>query len=989
MAAGRRAESAPMQGDAGSDAGPGPRARGEAAARAGGAAARPSRREALAALAVALLVALLAVGGAVLRPGTVFFALDTASAQLPWSATPEACGLAVANPALSDQGVCFYPFYRWVSRSWRAGDPPLWCPLVYAGAPGFGNAQSGALDPQVLALVLLDALGGLDLFHAGFAWVAWLRVALAGLGAYLLARRLGLLPAPAALAGATFAFSGYLILWLNHPLGHVPPLLPWVLAFLEDLRGRARLRAAAGPMAKVAVCLALAIYGGHAETAFYVGAASGLWALALLREERRAGAHGLVALGLGTGLAGLTLAPLTEYLGRSAAQAVRAAEAAQATAHIDLVALGVLVVAAGVVIAGRARLEPRGPSRAVVAAGLGLAVLGALVFLARRGLGPSASLALVPDLLGAPGAGGYRGEGNYIERASPWVAFAALAFALASLLAPRGALRRRGLVALIGGLSFLLTVELPGLLELFRLVPLVGLGDTVRFAAVGSLMLGLLAGDALQAAPRAARWAALVALAPLCAAALAPARLAPLDASVAVGPETDELVGFALVPERAIDGSHSALEGWWGPGVPAARARARVERVDEAGRLVESSPLVVELALFDAPSDAARRSAPEAVSAAPAGARWFRTPFLLTGQLSDGHWRTELELLGADGATLGTRLVRVSTLERAPRRSAASVGALALGLVALALVPAAPAPAAWLVVLLALAQGALFARGINPAVPRAAVFPPTRTEALLAEGLGPWRFFSDPGVLPPDTGLVRGLRGVEGYDAMDVAAFNEFRQHALPEGSNPLLAWNPRGVDLDHPAFRLLGVGMLALSEPIEHPGWELVASPRDDPPCETWLYRARDPLPRAFCVPRVVSLDELGALVRRDPAAFDPLALASLDDAWRPARPYTSAKVSEPRITNNRVELDVALDGDGLLVVTEQSFPGWQAFVDGEPAPLHTADMIFRGVPLAAGEHAVELVYRPRSVLVGALATVACLVALAGLVAVVLRRRT
>ena len=62
------------------------------------------------------------------------------------------------NRDLADQGIFFYPFYRWVARSWLAGDPPTWCPLIYAGAPGFGNAQSGALDPQVWALVALSTL---------------------------------------------------------------------------------------------------------------------------------------------------------------------------------------------------------------------------------------------------------------------------------------------------------------------------------------------------------------------------------------------------------------------------------------------------------------------------------------------------------------------------------------------------------------------------------------------------------------------------------------------------------------------------------------------------------------------------------------------------------------------------------------------------------------------------------------------------------------
>ena len=132
----------------------------------------PTRREPWFALLVALLLAAWPLRDALLRGDGVLFGLEGASSYLPWSAVQEAP--PVTNPDLADQSVQFYPFYRWVSKSWRAGDPPLWCPLVYAGAPGLGNAQAGALDPQVLALVALDAMGGRcrGFFTAGFVGLA-------------------------------------------------------------------------------------------------------------------------------------------------------------------------------------------------------------------------------------------------------------------------------------------------------------------------------------------------------------------------------------------------------------------------------------------------------------------------------------------------------------------------------------------------------------------------------------------------------------------------------------------------------------------------------------------------------------------------------------------------------------------------------------------------------------------------------------------------
>ena len=955
---------------------------------------RPGWRELLVALAVALLLAAWPVRMALVDPDQVYFGVDTAASQLPWSAhlPPAMAGHGPVNPDLSDQGICFYPFYRWVSRSWRAGDAPTWCPLVYAGAPGFGNAQSGALDPQVLLSVGLEAVAGRRAFDWGLALAAWLRVALALAGAYALARRLGLERAPSALAAVTFGFGGYLTLWLNHPLGHVAPALPWVLFFLEGLRGRRPRLAAAG----VATSLALAILGGHAETAFFVGATGGLWALALGWRLRRTGIAGLAALGLGA-LAGLALLlPLIEYLELSAAQRVREAAAARLTEKPDLFALGLVLLLGGLCAwfvrpLSRARAEGRTAALRIWlpgAIGLALAAAGAFLLFAARGLQPAAALALVPDLLGAPGDAlghGYRGAGNYLESASPWVPFAALAFALAGLLSPAGPLARRRLALALAPLGLLLAIELPGLLELWRLVPVAGLGDTVRLMSVASLLIGLLAGEALQAAPRAGRVAALLVLVTLTGGVLFPRGVPALDPAVATAPANDELCAFVSLPAAKVDGVDSSFEGWLDPELRITGARLVVEPVDAGGNPRGEALLPLPVQLYPAASADARRRAPAAVEAAPEGAKWFRTPFLLTSGLEAGHWRLTAEFFGpGDPSTpVASRHAGVFTVERSVRRHPLTMLVLLLVLAFLVLHPHGPRRfSAWAIVLLALGQGYFFGRGLNPTVPRAGVFPPTRTEEVLAAGLGPHRFLTDPGVLPADTGLVRGLSHIEGYDAMDAATFNDYRVHVLPPGVSPLLAWNARAVDHGSPAFRLYGVGMLAMREPFVHPDWELVASPagEGEAEAETWIYRARDPYPRAFCVPTVVSLDELSEVFDVDPHAWNPLEVAALNEPWRPAAPFAKATVGVPVWTNSTVRIDVELDGDGLLVLTDQAFPGWKVFVDGEERELLTADLIFRAVSLTAGDRSVEFRYEPRSIRLGAWVSVLAALGILGL---------
>jgi hypothetical protein len=78
-------------------------------------------------------------------------------------------------------------------------------------------------------------------------------------------------------------------------------------------------------------------------------------------------------------------------------------------------------------------------------------------------------------------------------------------------------------------------------------------------------------------------------------------------------------------------------------------------------------------------------------------------------------------------------------------------------------------------------------------------------------------------------------------------------------------------------------------------------------------------------------------------------------------------------------LQLEVDTPAAGLLVLGEVYYPGWRAYVDGKPAPMLRADLALRAVPVPAGQHRVEMVYRPWTVPIGS--TISAL-ALAGALA-------
>jgi hypothetical protein len=84
----------------------------------------------------------------------------------------------------------------------------------------------------------------------------------------------------------------------------------------------------------------------------------------------------------------------------------------------------------------------------------------------------------------------------------------------------------------------------------------------------------------------------------------------------------------------------------------------------------------------------------------------------------------------------------------------------------------------------------------------------------------------------------------------------------------------------------------------------------------------------------------------------------------------------SEPAVTlqmqvdPNAVRADVDFPQDGFFVLADVNYPGWEAFLDGEPVPLLQADYAFRAVRVPAGTHMVEFRYAPISFWGGLLAS-------------------
>lgn len=162
----------------------------------------------------------------------------------------------------NDLTAYFFRALEWPRIAWqREGQFPGWNPHLSLGAPTIGNPQALLSYPP----------NWLCWWFGAMPTASWLLVAhhwWAGLGCYLLAKRLGVRRASAILAGVIGVAAPYAM--AHTAEGHYAQTcmmswLPWTLCAFErflSTRGECWL--------SVAVCLAMSFFGGHVQETYYL-----------------------------------------------------------------------------------------------------------------------------------------------------------------------------------------------------------------------------------------------------------------------------------------------------------------------------------------------------------------------------------------------------------------------------------------------------------------------------------------------------------------------------------------------------------------------------------------------------------------------------------------------------------------------------------------------------------------------------------------------
>ena len=300
------------------------------------------------------------------------------------------------------------------------------------------------------------------------------------------------------------------------------------------------------------------------------------------------------------------------------------------------------------------------------------------------------------------------------------------------------------------------------------------------------------------------------------------------------------------------------------------------------------------------------------------------------------------------------------TLEAGPRDWGRHTLAAELGLLAAAvMLLATPLRRyAFVVVALLVAQRALTVSDVHHAFPQDAAYPELEILEPVRGIREPFRIAGVNWALTPNGSALYGLEDVRGYEAMTLRWYHDtYRLWSVPQP-----VFFNRIDRLDSPLLSMMNVRFAFAYTWTEVPdGWRLVAQQGD-----AVLLENDGVLPRVF-VPRAVTLG-----LQSDVALDQMAELRDFRErAWITADVVPHERGNGPGTVSIRrarygYELDVTMENDGWVVVSNSAWKGWRAYVDGRRVATQRANVAFLSVFVPRGSHHVRLRYLPQSFVAG-----------------------
>ncbi|MEK6408667.1 MAG: YfhO family protein [Acidobacteriota bacterium] len=238
-------------------------------------------------------------------------------------------------------------------------------------------------------------------------------------------------------------------------------------------------------------------------------------------------------------------------------------------------------------------------------------------------------------------------------------------------------------------------------------------------------------------------------------------------------------------------------------------------------------------------------------------------------------------------------------------------------------------------------------------------------------------------IAPPNTLLPYQIATVTGKNQQFPKWYREFATLIEPQQNLSHVVFD----ECRSPFFDLLNVRYVLTRQsapPID--GYDLLATAEG-----LSVYENKGAMPRAFFASSVIEVGDAAASLEalRD-IRFEPhtAVVIATGNGIATADPgAASATIIEDK--RNRVVVETESARDGLLVLSDNYYPGWRGYVDGRPVEVLRANHTMRAVNVPAGRHVVSFAFMPKAFFLSVYVSLAAAaLTLAALIVSIRRRR-
>ena len=170
-----------------------------------------------------------------------------------------------------------FPWKEFAIDSLKNGQIPLWNPYNFSGTPFLANFQNGFFYPFNLVFLLFLKLD---------AWTLYIlsQPFLSAIFTYLFLKELRISKISSVFGGLVFAFSSYMVVWMEYGnIGHSIIWLPFLLFLTEKLINKKSI----GYSILFILALTLSILAGYIQTSIYLFIFSLIYMLFRLHQEKK------------------------------------------------------------------------------------------------------------------------------------------------------------------------------------------------------------------------------------------------------------------------------------------------------------------------------------------------------------------------------------------------------------------------------------------------------------------------------------------------------------------------------------------------------------------------------------------------------------------------------------------------------------------------------------------------------------------------------